>query len=482
MHAPSGVFGEALVRAKMKTGLMWFLVLMMMGVVALAAAQPDAESYPLPRLDGYKIYFSEANGEPSRFDRTGAGLSRLGGLLWQLGATLETLDWRMGIPSDADLIIMAGPNGDLSADATARLWSYLDNNGRLLLLSDPPVGRGRDQIGLNDNAAIVGLIWSEMGIRLGSGVIVTENNTEGQPPLNESVFTSRVNGEHPAAAGLTNGLAFNRARPVDVDSSLQRFQNTPLVFTPDEYYGEVSFGEYLETGKAQYNIGQDVPRGRIPLAAVSRGVFSNTRVALIGDRTFATNDGGLQTSPPRSASFLYPDNARFLVQVIGWLLDADPENTTAIAFPTPGPTATPTVPPTPLVVQADLDVQVTVNDTLPRENDAVVFEIVVSNNGPETAIGVLATITLPENAVYVSSAASTRRGFNDSNGIWDLENMGAGASGRLSLVLLMPPGSAGQTINLSVSVDASGLADPNPQNNTATLSIRVAETASTESQ
>src|SRR5690606_33575931 len=54
-----------------------------------------------PHLDGMKIYFSEANGEASRFDRSDTGISRLAGLLRQLGARLYTVDWRSRLPSDA---------------------------------------------------------------------------------------------------------------------------------------------------------------------------------------------------------------------------------------------------------------------------------------------------------------------------------------------------------------------------------------------
>jgi hypothetical protein len=75
-------------------------------------------------------------------------------------------------------------------------------------------------------------------------------------------------------------------------------------------------------------------------------IATGTRVVVIGDREFATNGGGLQTSPPYSASFLYPDNPRFLVNAVAWLLDVE-SNASQLTFPTPGPTATPTTTPSP---------------------------------------------------------------------------------------------------------------------------------------
>jgi len=75
-------------------------------------------------------------------------------------------------------------------------------------------------------------------------------------------------------------------------------------------------------------------------------IASGTRIVLIGDREFATNGGGFETSPPYSGAFLYPGNVRFMLNAIAWLLDAEPV-AGEVSFPEPGPTATPTLTPTP---------------------------------------------------------------------------------------------------------------------------------------
>ena len=67
-------------------GLCAVLVLLGVGFIPLpVAAGPLLQD--TPRLDGYKIYFTEENGEASRFDRSAFGLSRFAGLVRQLGAT-----------------------------------------------------------------------------------------------------------------------------------------------------------------------------------------------------------------------------------------------------------------------------------------------------------------------------------------------------------------------------------------------------------
>ncbi len=447
-----------------------------------SAVAQDEAAPPLtefPRLDGYKIYFTEANGEASRFDRSGAGLSRLAGLLWQLGAEMETLDWRSGIPADADLIIMAGPNGDLSADATARLWSYLDADGKLLLLTDPVTGTGRTQLGLSDNATLLTLLWSEVGIRAGSGAVVSLPSTADEP-LAENLTTADVDTAHPVAAAAGE-LAFFLARPVDVDSSIQRFSNTPLVFSPGAYYGEVSYNDYLNAGEIAYNVGEDTPRGRIPLAAAAQSTTSNTRIVLIGDRDFATNDGGWQTSPPRSASFLYPANLSFMLNSITWLLDVEEATPEEFVLATPGPTATPTITPTPLIVNADLALSITANNVEPAVNDAVIYSITVTNTGPDTALNVNVALELPANATYISSGADTRLAYNDRLNFWNLENMAPGATGTLSVVLLLDQSPSGETVTLGASLTADGLNDPMPEDNAASLDVRITAPPAVES-
>jgi hypothetical protein len=96
-----------------------------MSLAPVSSVQAEHILQGMPSLAGYHIYFTEDGGEASRFDRTDVGLSRLAGLLELQGASLYTLEWRNGVPPDADLVIIAGPTSDFSSDQTAWLWAYL---------------------------------------------------------------------------------------------------------------------------------------------------------------------------------------------------------------------------------------------------------------------------------------------------------------------------------------------------------------------
>lgn len=330
-------------------------VLIAASVRTPAPTQAEALLQETPRLDGVNIYFTEAAKEASRFDRMSTGISRFAGLLRLLGANLHTLEWRTGFPADADLIVIAGPIDDLQPDQIARLWAYVNHNGRLLLLADPVVSPVK---ALPANSGLFQLMWSDMGLRARSDIAVTERaaraaeTAEGteepvtQPTaaLVSEFVTTNINGDHPITDGDVEEAAFYGARSLEFDAALQGFVVTPLIYTDSGFYGETAFAEFLEKGTFTFNIGQDTTRGPLALAAAFENPASNSRVVVIGDRDFATNGRGFQTSPPNSASFLYPGNVRFLLNAVTWLLDAEP---VTMSFPTPGPTATVTITPSP---------------------------------------------------------------------------------------------------------------------------------------
>ncbi|MBE2271528.1 MAG: hypothetical protein IAE80_25065 [Anaerolinea sp.] len=308
---------------------------------------------PVNSLEGVNIYFTEANGESSRFDQFDPGLSRFAGLLRRQGANLYTLEWRTRFPTDADLIIVAGPITDFSADQTARLWAYTSNGGRLLLLSNP-IFENQNRQAWQSTSGFYSLMWGDLSLRGRNDMVVTEVSqladaeaTE-EPGATDRLVTrfaaTNINAEHPITAVLTGGVDIFSARSIEFDSSLRDYDVTPLITTESIYYGEAQFGTYLDARTFEYNIGTDTSRGSLVLAVALDDPRSNTRIVLIGDREFATNGGGFNTSPPGSASFLYPNNVRFMLNAVAWLLDGDIEE---YSFPTPGPSSTPTLTPSP---------------------------------------------------------------------------------------------------------------------------------------
>jgi hypothetical protein len=333
-------------------GFLLLSLVFSLGVPSQATVSAETLLQDVPSLTGKNIYFSELSGEAGRFDRSDQGLSRLAGLLRNLGANLYNLDWRSRFPEDADLIVVAGPVTDFTPDQIARLWSYVTNGGQLLLLANP-VGDAATRA-LPANSGLFELFWNDMGIRGRADVVASEETGQEeateepgeavQDGLTVNFTTSNLNDNHPITANLDEELAFFVARSIEYDASLRDVETTPLVFSDNSFYGEVAYAAYLESGTFEYNVGADTSRGPLALAVAFENPATGTRIVMIGDREFVTNGAGFRTSPPGSASFLYPANVRFAINAITWLLDKDEVD---LSLPTPGPTATSTLIPTP---------------------------------------------------------------------------------------------------------------------------------------
>jgi len=326
-------------------------------------------------LEGKTIYFAEAAGEAGRFDRGDNGASKLGGLLRSMGATLLTLDWRATFPTNMDLLVIAGPVSDYSADQQARVWAYITNGGRALIAVNPTVQRSRNDRGsFSADAALFSLMFTDFGLRPVNDVIAIEGelreitlrdenmvedfteegvvvdavigSTVELPRLITDFTTSNFDAAHPITANLDpeEGLRFFNARSMRVDVGTMGGTVTPLVFSPEGYYGETNYTAYLATGLVNDSIGEDTGRGSLPVALAYQNDTSGARIVLIGDREMLTNGAGFASSPPNSLGFLFPGNVRFTLNSFAWLLDTGAPDMT---FPTPGPTYTPTITPSP---------------------------------------------------------------------------------------------------------------------------------------
>jgi hypothetical protein len=360
------------------------LLMLVFGIVIIITIEP-VPAYAqedildsIPNLDSLNIYFSEAHDEPSRFDRSDEGISRFGGLLQLAGANLNTLEWRRGIPDDADLVIIASPGSDLSIENVARLWVYIQRGGNVLLITDPLDRRGRFGRVLSGDG-FFSLTWEEMGVTARGDMIVrqgqaqfvdvVEYNRDGEivfqfsgdvPILEDDFLSYSPNQEHPITSGLVppvaeegediptnlNGFWFDGARSMEIDPASQLLGAVPLIFADEsDLYGETDFGRYLDNGYSEYSLEEDNAFEGLILALAYEGADDKGRLVLVGDGDFIRNGGGFITSPSYSSSFVYPLNAQFMMRSVAWLLNREPAN---LILPTSAAMATPTIAPTAL--------------------------------------------------------------------------------------------------------------------------------------
>ncbi len=86
-----------------------------------------------------------------------------------------------------------------------------------------------------------------------------------------------------------------------------------------------------------------------------------------------------------------------------------------------------------VVKVADLSVVKLVNNSNPNYKDLVKWTIIVKNNGPNDATGVVVNDLLPNALEYISSHPS-KGYYNPVNGIWDIGDLGVGEELQLNIV------------------------------------------------
>ncbi len=115
---------------------------------------------------------------------------------------------------------------------------------------------------------------------------------------------------------------------------------------------------------------------------------------------------------------------------------------------------------------ADLELEKTVDDATPNLGQNVVFTVSLTNDGPDTATGVIVADTLPAGLTYVSDDPSQGT-YTSGTGLWDVGTLTDGATATLEITATVD---VTTTVTNSAQVQAADQADPDstPNNGIAT--------------
>jgi hypothetical protein len=273
-----------------------------------------------------RVLFTTGHGELSLDDTGSGGLAGARELLG--GANVEVEEWSplaaSRVPSETDLVVVAGPRGPFTDDELRLLGTYLGDGGRLLLFLDPMDSPG-DSPG--DDALAAWL--ADYGVELPPGT-VADPSAVPQGFTAETFYTDRVR-QHPATAELVasgGAILFRTARAVRAGDAPPGASVRELVAASDEAFRVVG-AEPLVDGVA----------GGLPLVAVVE------RFDLGGPGTTPDEDASAEADAPEppatrlvvvgdsdvaTSGFLLsgPANARLVYGLFDWLVE--PETTLGI--------------------------------------------------------------------------------------------------------------------------------------------------------
>ncbi len=272
-----------------------------------------------------RVYFSKGHGEAALDSaERGRGYADAKQLLERANMTVGTWDClgKADLPSDADLVVVAGPRTAFLEPEAGALEKYLAGGGRALLLLDPVLpGPG----GPPPDLGFGGLL-GKYGIKLGDDIVVDPANA--LPMVGAETVLANRYGTQPIVASLAaEGLPviFPLVRSVTKAEKLpEGIAETMLVETSADGWGETNLKQ-LDAGIKKDP--SDTP-GPVSLAVAmgpadeKKADAKAPRLVVVGNSRFASN-GALSNGA----------NGMFFANAVHWL--AGSEKQIGIAPKTP---------------------------------------------------------------------------------------------------------------------------------------------------
>ncbi len=223
-----------------------------------------------------KVYFTTGHQERSPDDSGANGYSQIKTVLQRDNYQIELLNLQTitdTLPSDADAIIVAGPQVAFAPEEAQRLQDYVAGGGKLMVMADPGVQTGLDSV------------LNQVGLQLDNDIVIDPAQSffgdAGTPLVNNFQFHTVTKD----LGGLT--VFFPLVR------SVSRTGTTPegVSVTEIARSSSRSWGETNLTNLQQQSPQPDAddPQGPLTMMAVASGP-NEGRVAVVGDSDLVSNN------------------------------------------------------------------------------------------------------------------------------------------------------------------------------------------------
>ncbi len=246
------------------------------------------------------ICFASGEGEHDLSDQSGAGLSRLAGVLTASNFSVDSIALLDGdVPSTCAALIIAGVKTDVQPGELARIDRYMARGGPVALLIDPV-----------PTPAMAGWL-KKFSVTTGTGVVIEESpaaRSVGGTPETPLAFAY---GDHPITRGFGVATLYDRAVPLMCEdqsrvlawSGRQSFERVDLVRESTGFReGRDRRGPFAIAIAASWRTEPDRRQGEPPMLS------GETRLVVFGDSDFISN------------SYLgRQGNRDFFVRTVAWL-------------------------------------------------------------------------------------------------------------------------------------------------------------------
>ena len=175
------------------------------------------------------------------------------------------------VPDDADVVIVAGPQRALFDTEVTILQDYLDSGGSLLIMVDPRVDTGLEQL------------MSQWGVVPEKTVVIDTSGGGQLVGLGPAAPLVTDYGDHPITQAFGQGRSFFPvARPLQI-TEVPGIEDSPLLFT-----NQNSHAQALADGDELTVDPNRPPEGPFALGVALSGP-DDARMVVIGNSSFATD-------------------------------------------------------------------------------------------------------------------------------------------------------------------------------------------------
>ena len=267
-----------------------------------------------------KVYFTQGHGEHDTTASDRDGYNTIAQALGRENYGVEKLviAQQGSVPEDAAVVVVAGPKTDFFPPEVEALKKYLDKQGKLLLMLDPP-----DKADAPQPTSLIALAH-DYGIDVGNNIVV---DVSGMGRLIGTDASVPVAASYPSHAITKNGqfqflTAFPMARScAPVSGGVNGRTAQAFVETSARSWAESDIKGLLTSGEVSLDESKGDKKGPIDIGcavsvastatdpkAAADAPKPETRLVVMGDSDFAANSGlGIQ------------GNRDLFLNIVGWL-------------------------------------------------------------------------------------------------------------------------------------------------------------------
>ncbi len=245
-----------------------------------------------------KVCFVSGSGEHALDDTQETGLSAFKTLLQRdnYEADPVTLLDKTAVPSDCNVLVVAGPRADYTANEVSAIKSYVEGGGRAMILLDPPLDFEQEHIA--QNSALLDLLQS-WGVTEDKDLVLEQNpigqlfNIGPDMPLVTTYNSQPIVADLKEATGfpITRSLEVKNGDKTTVDklfSTTDQAVATTHLDTRDLAKFQDKKGPFVLGAAVTYNTGKPNASGRV-VAIGTSGFLANGTIGFQGNRDLALN-------------------------------------------------------------------------------------------------------------------------------------------------------------------------------------------------